>query len=100
LRSTFLAAIYGMEQRRVTTHLRVAEIEPAREIATIRPLDLDDPGAEIEQPQRTIGAGEELAHIEHRQAGQERHIILHSHILQSRQQSIAPSFLFELLFHM
>ena len=48
----FLVAVDGVEDGRVAADLGVAEIEPPRQVAAIRPLDLDDAGAEIEQPQR------------------------------------------------
>ncbi len=68
-RKAFLGAVDRMENRRVAADLGVAQIKPAGKIAAIRPLDLDDPRAEIHQPQRTIGAGEKLAHIDDDQAG-------------------------------
>ncbi len=53
-----------MEQRGIAAELGVGEIEPPAEIAAIRPLDLDDARAEIAEPQRSKGAGQELAHVE------------------------------------
>ena len=46
----FLGAVDGVEDGRVAADLGVAEIEPPRQVAAIRPLDLDDAGAEVEQP--------------------------------------------------
>ena len=54
-REAFLGAVDGVEDGRIAADLGVAEIEPARQVAAVRPLDLDDAGAEIEQPQRAVG---------------------------------------------
>ena len=40
------------------------EVEPARQVAAVGPLDLDHPGAEVLQPQRRVGPGEELAQVD------------------------------------
>ena len=68
----FLAAVDGMEQRRVAADLGVAEIKAAAQVAAVRPLDLDDARAEVHQPQRRVGAGEELAHVDDHEAGERR----------------------------
>jgi hypothetical protein len=70
-----LGAVDGMEDGGIAA-LRVAEIKPAREIAALRPLDLDDAGAEIHQPQRAIGAGQELAHVHDQKAAQRQFVLL------------------------
>jgi hypothetical protein len=66
-----------MKNRRIAA-LVVIEIKPAGEIAAVRPLDLDDPGAKIHQSEGAIGSGQELAHIHNQQAGQ-RQFPFHDH---------------------
>ena len=51
-RQAFLGAVDGVEDGGIAADLGVAEIEPPRQVAAIRPLDLDDAGAEVEQPER------------------------------------------------
>ena len=69
-REAFLGAVDRMENRRIPADFRIAEIKPAGEVAAIGTLDLDDTGAEIHQPQRSVGARQELAHIDDEQARQ------------------------------
>jgi hypothetical protein len=52
-----------VEERGIAADLGIGQIQAAAEIAAIGPLDLDDSGAEIAQPQRAIGTGQELAEI-------------------------------------
>ncbi len=63
-REALLAAVDGVEDRRIAADLGVAEIEPAREVAAVGALDLDDPGAEVGKAQRAVGPGQELAHVD------------------------------------
>lgn len=67
---TFLGPVDGMEDGGIAADLGVAEIKPARQVTAIRPLDLDDAGAEVEQPQRAVGSGQELAHVDDDEPGQ------------------------------
>jgi hypothetical protein len=64
-----LAAVDGVEDRRVAPDLLVAEIEPARQVPAVRSLDLDDAGAEVHEPERAIGTGEKLAQVDDDEAG-------------------------------
>ena len=77
-RQAFLGTVDGVEDGRVAADLGVAEIEPPRQVAAIRPLDLDDAGAEVEQPERRIRPRQELAHVDDDKAGQWRFVLLRS----------------------
>jgi hypothetical protein len=57
-----------VEERRVAADLGIGEIEAARQVTGSGALDLDHPGAEILQAQRTVGARKELAEIDHQKA--------------------------------
>ena len=68
----FFAAIDRVKQGRVAAYFRIAQIEPARKITAVWPLDLDNARTQIKHAQRAIWAGQELAHVQHHNAVQRK----------------------------
>jgi hypothetical protein len=67
-REAFLAPVDRVKQRRIPAKVGVRQIQLPGQIAGPRTLDLDHAGPQIGQPQAAIGAGQELAHVEHQKA--------------------------------
>ena len=67
-REALLGTVDGVKQRRIAADLGVAEIQPPRQVAPVRSLDLDHPCAKVLQPERRIGSAQELAHVDDDQA--------------------------------
>ncbi len=65
-----LVAVDRVEDGAFAADARIGQVEVARQVARAGAFDLDHIGAEVGEFQRGIGAGEELAEIQHAQAFQ------------------------------
>src|SRR5436190_1998767 len=67
-RKAFLVAIDGVKKCRIAVQLKIGDIQLAAKIADVWPLNLDDPRAQIRQPQRCQWPSEKYGKIQDQQA--------------------------------